>query len=98
MRKTIFLCFIAFFPLSTLVADRTIEQVNADISNVRKKIHTDRMKEMDEEIHGQRFMLDEWKEYSDNLEKVEKIQDEEADLQKQLNDLLDERARLLKSK
>lgn len=90
MKKILFICSLFGCALLSAQSGKDTESANLQkqLTDLQEKIHTLQLKEMNEEISSQQYMLDhDWSEYTGKMSKAEQYELEVKKLEQQVADI-----------
>lgn len=98
MIKWIF-CICCFFPFGgwsqAMPDEAELDIIEKKIQVLKESLHQDQLKEMKEEVKGQKFMIADWKSYAQELEKIRKQEKEDEEIRLQIKKMEERKARLI---
>jgi hypothetical protein len=93
MRRSLVISIAVAFISSDI--PQGIESIDHEIELLTTQLHQLRMKSMHEDIHGQKYMLEQWGEFATQTEKAEKSSQNAHKIEKKLRELTIQRELLL---
>ena len=93
MQRSLVLCIAAAF--ISLDNPQRLESINHEIELLTTQLHQLRMKAMQEDIHGQKYMLEQWGKFANQTEQSEKSIHDAHKIEEKLRELTIQRDILL---
>lgn len=76
--------------------EKTLPEIEKEEAELKVRLRKQHLEELNEQVESQSKFIGDWPKYSQDVEKIKKIEDQTRDLEKKLQDLEERKTELLK--